>query len=163
MSVITDPTLSLLGIAVSFIAILFTFFKASRDDVKELEHRLTKLETCQTSLGFTEIDRKCLQELKVKSDIIWGIFETEFPKFIQRLTTPLHDTLLKKVSTLGLRSLTQQEFEDLDRFIADEYKQAISQEENEGRQMSLALFGAVVKFARDKGILTQDACGSTNK
>ena len=136
-----ELALGIIGTAIAVLSIYLSRKDQIIDTVKKQENRLTKLEQFQ----FTQEDRQCLYELKMKMDLWWSIVEKEFPKLLIQKETPKLDILLEKASLFGVGYLKDKEKQDLATMLDDEYHTAIKNEDS-GRAMAIALYRAVVKY-----------------
>lgn len=139
-----------MGLSIASILLAVISLYMSRQDkgteaVKNLEHRLTALETNR----FTASDRQCLQDLELKMSLFWTIVEKDFPRLLIQKSTPALDVLLIKSHSTGIISLSLDELDQLLDRLNTEYINAIEQELS-GRAMAISLFRATVLYQRDK-------------
>jgi len=95
MSLDISIYLGIASLSVSFITLLTTQWRYSLINSKELEKRLSTVE----SHTMTPEERKCLNDIKIKTDLLWSIIEDELPKILKRDDTPLFDFYLDKLMT----------------------------------------------------------------
>jgi hypothetical protein len=158
---------SVVAVAAAFIALVSTYLttkKASKDDVestktdvaavvasaKELEHRLTVLETGK----YNEEDRKCLLDTAFKVGVLWTSVLKDFPALMKRESTPRFDALLDKAKK-NIHSLTQKEVKELITFLDAEYE-AAKESTTPGRGAIAAFYRAVFKSELEGN--GKDAC-----
>ena len=136
---------TIISFGLSLFALLYSIYKGSAANMKELENRITTNEQYR----FTKEDRDCMNEMKLKVDLFWSVVEKEFPKILVRHETPEFDKLLNKASD-GLDKLSLEELSRLSSTLKSQYKIA-KEEENPGRAMAIALYkGVVEEFIREK-------------
>jgi hypothetical protein len=149
-----SEVLSYIGSAIGVIVAIASFIvaraRASVTDTRELEHRLTQLETNQ----FTKEDRQCLRDNDLKMKLFWGVVEKEFPKLLKQHRTPMVDKLLTKAA-MGLDKLTPNETSKLMKALDNEFNIAVSQK-NPRRALMIAFYLKVMEFKN--GIRLSRAC-----
>jgi hypothetical protein len=137
--------------AIAIVALVLDLTKAKKSDAVALEKRLTDLENNK----FTDEDRRCLIELNSRFNVIWGVFEKDLPKFLRQETTPELDKLIDKIEQVGIRGLTKAQYDQLDRYLTEEYEKTLRDETEslQDRGFRLALYRAVAKYAYNHGIM----------
>ena len=140
MSIIveTGTIIGITGVIVGIISLCIAYFRYNKevvDEVKKQENRITKLEQTQ----FTIEDRKCLQDVSFKIGLVWSVIEKDFPKLLQKESSPKLDILLQKIDVCGFPSLMTEERVDLVKQLYEEYFKALKIE-NEGHAMRLSLY-----------------------
>lgn len=152
---IPSEIISGLGIIVSMTSLIIAYYRSSKAEVKELEHRLTSIEEKQvkdlehrltTIEGnqFNAEDKECLHSLDMKMGLLWGTIERDFPRLLTQTNTLRMDTLLKK-ATNGVKTLSKTELKELDEQLRIVYEDALSKEEA-GRAMAISLYRGVLNF-----------------
>ena len=140
-----ELVLSVIGLLIA----LSSFYYARKDrstlGAKELENRLTAIETSQ----FTQEDRQTLTDLELKMGLFWGIVEKEFPRLLVQENTPALDVLLMKAYHAGIGAFTVTECQDLLDKLDYEYIQAIENEDS-GRAMAISLFRATLVYRKER-------------
>jgi hypothetical protein len=131
--------------AIAVTSLIYSIFRNSKEEVKNLEHRITVLEQNE----FCQADRVCLYDIKMKMNLFWGIIETEFPKFLKKKRTPKIDRLLEKARMLGIDKLSSDELEELQKGLDFEYELSLKKED-EGRALTITLFKAIIKYYTEK-------------
>ncbi len=138
--------LSVASILLAIISIYLSRRDKGTETVKDLEHRLTTLE----SNRFTSNDRQLLQDLELKMGLFWGIVEQEFPRLLIQKSTPALDILLARVHNVGISACTPAEQQQLLDKLDIEYILAIEKEDS-GRAMAISLFRATLIYHTEQG------------
>lgn len=135
--------LTLVGLFLSSISLVYTFLRNRFKDIKELENRLTRLEEHQ----FTPEDRTRLRELDVKVGIFWGVIEREAPKILRQRLTPHLDALLAKAEG-GISKLSRNEQIELKKLLEEQYDKVVNSGdiEDPGRALVMALYKGVLEI-----------------
>jgi len=150
MSEITTGILiSLGGLTISAISLYISLQKTSKETVKDLEHRLTELE----SSIFTTEDRRCLTETTVKINEMWRMVMKDFPDIIHHDDTPVYDKLLKKAK-VDIQSLTLNERNSLKEMLNNEYSEAVRKRDKK-LAYGIAIYRAVFNFEIGDGIFAR--------
>ena len=143
---VTDLSFSLISVVIAVFSIVFSYQRASKDDVQdvkkdavEMEHRLTMLETKQ----FDVDDRKCLMDTAFKVGVLWTSVLRDFPSLLKQNSTPRFDDLLEKAKK-DVHTLNQKEVRELIKFLDDEYEGA-KESSTPGRGAIAAFYRAVFK------------------
>jgi hypothetical protein len=157
------PTISGL---IATASLLYTYQRNSRKDVEEkistvkketaeFERRITLLEQSQ----FTTADRKCLQNMDVKMELLWEAVKDDFPGLLKHVNTPRYDALLDKAHD-DIKMLTDEETEELLGLLRAEVELAKRTEKRKQveRAAIASLYATVVKFER-KGTIRVGCIG----
>lgn len=142
----TELVLSIAGLLLAVISLYISRQDKGTEAVKDLEHRLTELE----SNRFTTEDRQCLQDLELKMSLFWSIVEKEFPRLLVQADTPVLDVLLMKAHRVGIATFTPTERQQLLDNLDVEYINAIEREDS-GRAMAISLFRATLLYRKVQG------------
>jgi hypothetical protein len=146
-----DMALGIIGLTVAVASFGYSAQKVSKEDAKELEHRLTILEQNQ----FTNEDRKCLQTVAVKMDMFYETAKREAPDILKHEHTPRYDELLKKARDEGINALTSEEANELIGLICydiDEMKKMDENKVSPGKIFIAAVYSDIIKWEKYKKV-----------
>lgn len=130
----------------AIITFLYAVFNSGTVKAVKMEGRISKIEANQ----ITTEERRCVQENDVKMKLIFGMVESEFPKFLRRDTTPSLDILFDKVKVIGVKALTTEEASVFEGELEKEIQLAIKEKDG-WRAMALGFYSALVKSSHMDG------------